>query len=97
VICAIAICKTRDVFDIDQCADSGPVVGVVCSVLSACEDMGVFPMTKATYLPVSVVSLWIMVAMAQNSDLSRGLFEIGIAVFVAAIFFGLTRLFLHYI
>jgi len=35
--------------------------------------------------------------MAQNADLSRGLFEIGIAVFVAAILFGLTRLFIHFI
>jgi len=35
--------------------------------------------------------------MAQNSDLSRGLFQIGIAVFVAAILFGLTELFFRYI
>jgi len=35
--------------------------------------------------------------MAQNSDLSRGLFEIGIAVFVAAILFGLIKLSFHFI
>jgi hypothetical protein len=41
-----------------------------------------------------------MVAMAQNSDLSRELFETGIAVFVIAIIFGLSvgvGLFFHYI
>jgi len=38
--------------------------------------------------------------MAQNSNLSRGLFEIGIAMFVIAIIFGLSvgvGLFFHYI
>ena len=38
--------------------------------------------------------------MAQNSDLSRGLFEIGIAMFIIAILFGLSvsvGLFFHYV
>jgi hypothetical protein len=38
----------------------------------------------------------IVVAMAQNSDLPGELFEVGIAVFVIAILFGLTELFFRY-
>jgi len=42
----------------------------------------------------------IVVAMAQNSNLSRELFEVGIAMFVIAILFCLSvgvGLFFHYI
>jgi hypothetical protein len=41
-----------------------------------------------------------VVTMAQNSDLSRELYEVGILIFIIAILFGLSvgvGLFFHYI